>query len=406
MPAAQATLTDTDDGTTREQRTEYLQKPALHGLVDNNGRPRVPGFVVQVGSRFSNPTNDSIPKEESYRELGETIFSLGYKDQIEQANHLGEAWIEQINDRRRTQKVYQSDKHRQDVAEGLDEGAPTLNISPDEKIEALPIPVDRSAGQTEMLSLVLRQIEQGTAIDIPPDSTASGYAITLLQQSTNARILPYQEAIASAYRQSLRSLRDHFKTGYFGNIELSGTSNVDGSKFEKEINFQLVKIATKFDVDMIEKNRLIDPARAASGSQLHQLGLVSKRRFMEKWLNIADPEAEIDRINIEQLEQVHPLIRPAIIAGAYAKIGDQSKAETMLRDIERSYNTIEETSYIERLQRLVTIPYLLAALQQANPAGSIIALELAQRLGIGGIGAPNGKPQSLSIDPETLAALI
>ena len=396
---------ETDVGNARDTRTMYLQAPARHGLVDGQGRPRTPGFVVQVGSGFSNPTNDSISKEESYRQLGETIFSLGYKEQVQQANHIYDGWIEQIDDRRRTQKIYQSLKHRPDVAEGLDEGASTINISPDENVTPLNIPVDRSAGQTELLSLVLRGLEQGTAIDIPPDSTASGYAITLLQQTTNSRILPYQEAIASAYHQALRSLRDHFKTGYFGNIELFGQSSIDGSKFEREINHQLVKVASSFEVEMIEPNRLVDPTRAHAGSQLNQAGLLSKRRFMEKWLNVNDPDAEMDRINIEQMEQVHPLIRPAVIAGAYAKIGEQSKAEMLLRDIERTFNLIEETSYVERLQRLITIPYLLAGLQQANPEGAFVALELAQRLGIGGVGAPNGKPQSLALDAETLAAL-
>ena len=355
-----------------------------------------------------NATNDAISKSESYERIGESIFGNGYKEQIRLENKLGSYWLEQIADRARTrtQKIYQSDKHSESVAEALEENAPTINIAPNEKVEAVQFPVDRSGNQEGLLELQIRQLIQGTAIDLPPDSNASGYAISLLQQSTTRRILPYQAAIASVYRVAFRMLKNHFQTGHFGNISMYGESGSDGSAFEKDIAFPVIKLATSFNVRMIEPNRLTDPAYTHSANQLYQTGLISRHRVMSNILNIADPDKEVDRILREQAAENHPLVRPALIGQAFAEIGNFQMAELMKRDVERTRNYIEETSLVDRLQRLNVIPLLLFSLYRSNPQGAAIAVDLAQRLGIGGIGQDNGTADQLLQNPEMFAQLI
>ena len=396
------TTTDEED----VQKTPYLVAPRRHGLVDKLGRSKCPFFAIQVGARFSTPTNDVISRDEAYRHIGESIFGTGYKEQVQLMNTLGEYWLEQVADRAKTQKVYASDKHSKAVNEALEEGASTIDISPQERIEAIQFPVDRSAGQGDLLELQLRQLIQGTSIDIPTDSNASGYAISLLQQSTNRRLLPYQEAIASAYRIAFRMLKDHFQTGAFGDISMFGESGSDGSTFERDISSAVIGFATSFNVKMIEPNRLTDPAYSHSANQLFQTGLISRHRIMRSVLNIADPDKEVAQILREQAGETHPLIRPAVMAEAFAAIGEFERADVLGRDVERTRNFIEETAMLERLQRLNIIPLLLYSLYRTNPQGAAVAVELAQRLGIGGIGQDQGTHQKLIQNPEMFAELL
>ena len=172
-------------------------------------------------------------------------------------------------------------------------------------------------------------------------ATISGFAMNTLKSGVGDRVLPDSQSISTALKQISNLWVDHFVTGAFGSLELSGQGR-NRRWFAARISPQ--SIIDLPEVEIMLRPQLPEdmPGKIQMAIQLRQPGadgrpLGSDYRIREEVLEWQDSDLEDDAI-WEQMASQNPLVQAQRTMDALAKRGDEHGAKAWMIQFQMAMN--------------------------------------------------------------------
>ncbi len=316
-----------------------------HGLVDGDGMPRVPGWVMAntlqppVVLNNINTSNltagninvGSITKRQladALADFGESIFA-DTRGQI--GTHQLLASI-RLNLSERSLKPVFSIKS--------ESGVKTVEYDPWESGSEIPLKIGeefiihdalKSAPDTDPLSgIVANEMQKGffpaVSFGNLPDPI-SGFAITNLKGGVADKVMGGAQAMGYAYMQISDNWGDHFNTGAFGSMDLSGQGR-NRKWFSVTTSPEQLRDLPQAEITIVPELPEDLPGKIQMAIQLAQAGadgmpMMAKYNILETVLNREDSDQDIDTI-LQEMAITNPLVQAHRITDALGKRGDES----------------------------------------------------------------------------------
>jgi len=158
-------------------------------------------------------------------------------------------------------------------------------------------------------------------------ATISGFAMNTLKSGVSDRVLPDSQAISTALRQISNIWADHFVTGAFGSLELSGMGR-NRRWFSSNISPVDIMDLPELEINLRPQLPQDNATKVAQAMQLRQPGpsgqpIMSDYRIREEILELQDSDLEMDAIFQEMAIQ-NPLVQAQRMTDALAKRGDEA----------------------------------------------------------------------------------
>ena len=188
----------------------------------------------------------------------------------------------------------------------------------------------KAAGDTNpYLSLINGQLQRGGFPVImfgETPATISGFAMNTLKSGVGDRVLPDAQAISTALRQVSNLWVDHFVTGAFGSMELSGQGR-NRRWFSATITPMDIEDLPEVEIILRPQLPEDNASKINQAQLLRQPGpsgqpLMSDYRIREEVLELQDSDLEMDAIFQEMAIQ-NPLVQAQRLTDALAKRGDE-----------------------------------------------------------------------------------
>lgn len=317
-----------------------------HGLIDGDGIPRVPGWVMAntlqrpvVLNNIStsnltagNINAGSITKRQladAQTDFGESIFADA-REQIETHQFLASI---RLNLAARSLKPVFSIES--------ESGIKTVEYDPWEAGSEIPLKTGekfiihdaiKSAPDTDPLAALVT-IEMQKAF-FPAVSfgnlphPVSGFAITNLKGGVADKVMGGAQAMGYAYMQIADNWSDHFNTGAFGQgIQLSGQGR-NRKWFRAGITVEQLRDTPQADISFVPELPEDLPGKVQMAIQLSQPGadgmpMLPHAVILEDVLNRESSDQDMDT-SLQEMAITNPLVRTHRMTDALGKRGDEA----------------------------------------------------------------------------------
>jgi hypothetical protein len=157
-------------------------------------------------------------------------------------------------------------------------------------------------------------------------ATISGFAMNTLKSGVGDKVLPDSQAVSTALRQIANIWSDHFQTGAFGSLELSGVGR-NRRWFSGLITPEDVIDLPEVEITLTPQLPEDNASKVAIAQQLRTPGvngqpLKSDYRIREEDLQMQDSDLEMDAI-LQEVAGQDPLVKAQRMTDALAKRGDE-----------------------------------------------------------------------------------
>lgn len=321
-------------------------KDDIHGLIDGDGMPRVPGWVmantlqppvvlnnintsnltagnINVGSITKRQLSDALA------DFGESIFADNRR-QIEVSQEIASI---RLNLTERSLKPVFSIES--------ESGVKTVEYDPWEAGSEIPLKTGekfivhdalKSAPDTDPLAGMIANEEQkgffpAVSFGNLPDPI-SGFAITNLKGGVADKVMGGAQAMGYAYMQIADNWSDHFNTGGFGQgMELSGQGR-NRKWFRADITVDQLRDTPQADISFVPELPEDLPGKVQMAIQLSQAGsdgmpMMAKYNILETVLNRESADQDMDTI-LQEMAIMNPLVRAHRMTDALGKRGDET----------------------------------------------------------------------------------
>jgi hypothetical protein len=351
-----------------------LKKDTEHG-AKWRGMPAVPALVVPV------PTAPRVSTGETNGNLvdvGDSIYASN-RDLYPKANLIKSIYLELVARARKPVLLITSPDGSKTLDADPFKSGTSISKTQGDNVEVMDF-LKATDDAANLLGLTLAEQQRG----IFPNTAfgelqfqLSGFAINTLGQSLSTVIQPFLSAMTTAYEQILNGLLDHYASGEFEAMELSGEDN-NREWFIDTIEPDTIKDLPAIQVRLVALLPRDDAAKVAMAQQLTDGDdpLFDHRTVLEDVLDVQDPDQIQERIQHQMAEKSSPVAAAVEFMLAAARQGDFLQAQIWQRQAE--FEVLKLELELARLQ--------MVAAGLANP-----------EQGPGGGGAngasPNGQPR-------------
>lgn len=206
-----------------------------------------------------------------------------------------------------------------------EEGA-EISIETDESVEAMK-PAESAPETDATLAQILSEIQRGTLSHTSYGEIhhqISGYAIQLLRQNAESRVVPLIEGTQDAVQQIADLLCEQYATGRFEPIPIAGQLDEQASEMVGNADDAEVKLSANLPQDLAAN------AEVAMKLTAGENPLISRSYARERILEIDDEEGMQDLINAELGERIIPTALMRTLAEALMNRGQYEEAQELL----------------------------------------------------------------------------
>jgi len=168
-----------------------------------------------------------------------------------------------------------------------------------------------------------------------PEFGESGYQTQLLTHAAASTIKSRQKLIEGDLKWIVREMLSQYSQGGFDKLHLIGR-NGSNEFFDTELTPEDVRGDWFPEVKLIPVLPEDSTAKVTRAQMLRQNRLLSRQTIMDRELGVQDTDAEKDRINREDAEEM-PFIKYLNMAEALAQDGDIDAANALMQEYYRTF---------------------------------------------------------------------
>lgn len=293
--------------------------------------PRVPGYVVPVGSRpmiIRGKTSGSATLRSAVADYGESVFrsNRNLYDKLNFAMSVRLTLAALARSRAYTLTSQDGSKTLKSNPYAAGAGTP---LAEGDKLELLPL-LESGRDNEEVVQFLMGEIQRGS-IPFPAYGelglAISGYAIKLLLQGIDSPLAPILKAMNSAYRQMCALLKDQYLTRAFGSMELSGLdrnrkwfrATVTPDRLQG-IGIPKVALEARIPQDDLGKMQLVQMAREGNPPYLPD------QYLRDTISGLPDTDLVQDQLDMQEAQRLLPTARLLNLMRASERRGDHLQA--------------------------------------------------------------------------------
>ena len=365
--------------------SRFLVPPIAHGVTDTDGNPLCPGFVIPNGAR--SPVNRQQGANTSdLQNVGESIYSSA-RGPIADLNYIQTLWQQQAIDRTYPKYQIATEGGEQGLEEAVtDPENQTVRTRETTEINRINTGADTSTGGLrEQYEVAYSNAVRATLPEITygdPSRSFSGFALSQLDRNAQEKLLPYVASLERATAKMLKLVKIQFQSSPTEQLNIVGPLGYNEGTVQKVISRFTIQIASSFNIRLVPKYNRVTPEVLAQVIQGTQSGLMS-RKLALNLLGVPNASYEIDRLRMDQLEAIDPILGLSAAVRAFARNGRRDQAQFAHRQLQQLYRGQEEIRFIQKTQNEILIGQLVGFLNQQNPFAAFQLLTNLQLLGIG-----------------------
>ena len=363
----------------------FLVPPIAHGSFDTDGNPLCPGFVISNGAR--SPVNRMQGTNASdLQEVGESIYASA-RGPIADLNYIQTLWTQQAIDRTYPKYHVASEGGEKELDEAItDPENRVVRSRETTQVNRLDTEVDNSAGGLrQQYEIAYSNAVRATLPELTygdPSRSFSGFALSQLDRNAQEKLLPFASSLERAVGRVMRLFKLHFQSSAVDTIEIIGPQGYNEGTVQKPISRLAIQVSSSFSIRLVPKYNRVTPEVLAQVIQATGSGLMSRKMALNL-LGVPNASYEIDRLRMDQLEAIDPVLGLSAGVQAFARNGRLDQAQFAHRSLQRLYRSGEQEYFIRKAQGDLFLSELIYHLNRGNQFAAAQLIINMQAVGVG-----------------------
>jgi len=332
-------------------------KDEIHGLVDGNGEPRVPGWVnantlqplithIGEGGMTESQLTDGMVH------FGESILA-DLRHPLEALQKLNSIRMELASRSREPGYTLKTREGNKSLDSAPYKGGPGISLQHEDEIEFFD--TLRLAADADALQVILTtEANKGGFPAVSFGSTGghdpSGFAITQLKGGVADKVMGAAQAGSAALMTIAEIWRDHFNTRAFDGIQLSGQGR-NRKWFAAFITPDMIEDLPSAEIELVPELPEDSAGKIAAAIQLSTpladgKPVLGRRSVLEDYLNRPDSDLDIDDV-MNMMASSEPSVEAQRMTDSLANRGDVAGA--------MAWYAVEKMLVVERQRILLQL---------------------------------------------------